>query len=311
MAHVFGPVPSRRLGLSLGVDLIPSKTCTYDCLYCQLGRTTTKTLDPRCFVPAEQVIGEIEEHLTRTSPDVITLAGSGEPTLYSDIDRVIASIKEITDIPVALLTNGSLLWKDEVRERVQGAHIIMPTLTSAYDQTFKRIHRPCAGIELSHVVEGFRRLRRSYTGHIHLEVVLLAGINDTPQEVAGLASLIQELHPDRIQINTVVRPPSDPSARPLPRERLEEIRGSFGGSAEIIVDAPKQAESQPSDRWVDHCMDMVKRRPLRSVDIAHALNLPLNQVEDLIRGLVFKGYVREREHQGEIYYLRNEDDIRE
>jgi wyosine [tRNA(Phe)-imidazoG37] synthetase (radical SAM superfamily) len=309
MGYVFGPVPSRRLGLSLGVDLIPPKTCTYDCLYCQLGRTITKTTEVGSFVPAGRVIGEIQERLTHTTPDAITLAGSGEPTLCKDVDWVIGSIHEFTDTPVALLTNGSLLWKDEIRARVLGADIIMPTLTSAMERTFQRIHRPCAGIHLAAVVDGFRRLRQEYTGEIYVELVLLAGINDTPAEVEGLVSLTRELLPDKIQINTVVRPPADPSALAVPKGRLEEIRRMLGNRAEIIVEAPKPAQTKPGDPLVGPCLEMIQRRPLRTIDIANAMNIPVEQVEGLVHGLVFKGYIRPRAHLGEIYYLRNEDDI--
>ncbi|MCP4669527.1 MAG: radical SAM protein, partial [Deltaproteobacteria bacterium] len=140
MSHVFGPVPSRRLGLSLGIDLIPAKTCTFDCLYCQVGRTTRRTLEPRPFVPVGDVAEEVEKRLQKTVPDVITLAGSGEPTLHSRIDHVIAAIKEMTKTKVAVLTNGSLFWREDVRKRVLGADVIMPTLSSAFSHTFRIIH---------------------------------------------------------------------------------------------------------------------------------------------------------------------------
>ena len=164
MSYVFGPVPSRRLGLSLGVDLIPPKTCTFDCLYCQVGRTLCKTLDEKSYVPVRDVIVEIKKNLLKSDPDVITLAGSGEPTLHSEIDQVIDSIKEMTDIKVAVLTNGSLLWRKEVRSRVLMADIIMPTLSSAIDHTFRRIHRPHGELDLGSIIDGlktFSLMRRS------------------------------------------------------------------------------------------------------------------------------------------------------
>ncbi|MBW1902526.1 MAG: radical SAM protein, partial [Deltaproteobacteria bacterium] len=142
MTHVFGPVPSRRLGLSLGVDLIPAKTCSFDCLYCQVGKTTKRTVDPKPFVPVRDVVEEVRKKLLKCVPDAITLAGSGEPTLHSEIDLVITSIKKITDTRVVVLTNGSIFWKEDVRNRVLEADVIMPTLTSAYDHTFRMIHRP-------------------------------------------------------------------------------------------------------------------------------------------------------------------------
>jgi wyosine [tRNA(Phe)-imidazoG37] synthetase (radical SAM superfamily) len=134
--HIFGPVPSRRLGFSLGVDLIPYKTCSFDCIYCEVGRTTERTVSCMPYAPVEEILGQLEKRLTECAPDVITLAGSGEPTLHSEIDRIISGIKALTDTRVVILTNGSLFWDPSVRKRVLGADLIMPTLASAYPKTF-------------------------------------------------------------------------------------------------------------------------------------------------------------------------------
>jgi len=125
MTYIFGPVPSRRLGRSLGVDLVPFKTCTYDCIYCQLGRTTNKTAERREWVPLNEVLAELQDKLA-TKPDYITLSGSGEPTLYSRLDDLIDRIRSMTDVPVAVLTNGSLLWQKEVRRQLMDAHLVIP-----------------------------------------------------------------------------------------------------------------------------------------------------------------------------------------
>ena len=176
MSYVFGPVPSRRLGMSLGVDLVQPKTCTFDCLYCQVGRTTFKTVKTGPFVPVREVIAEIEESLLSSAPDAITLAGSGEPTLHSEIDQMIALIKDKTDIKVALLTNGSLFWVEKIRYHVLRADIVMPTLSSAFDDTFRTIHRPHPELELRTIVDGLKMLRQEYRGGLFLEIVFLAGI---------------------------------------------------------------------------------------------------------------------------------------
>ncbi len=303
MKHVFGPVPSRRLGLSLGVDLIPPKTCTFDCLYCQVGRTTSKIIDPRPFVSAAAVLEEIGDKLAQTAPDVITLAGSGEPTLYGPIDAVIHGIKEITRTPVVLLTNGSLLWREDIRERVLEADIIMPTLCSAFGDTFRTIHRPHPDIEPEVVIEGYRRLRRAYQGRIFLEVVLLAGINDSEKEVRALRSAIRTIRPDRIQLNTVVRPPSDARAISLDREKLEDIKVFLGDTAEIIASSPAQAVRGERGRLIRDLLEMVARRPLRAADVESALGLSADAADDLIRGLLIKGYLSRQEHAGEVYYV--------
>ncbi|UCF85407.1 MAG: radical SAM protein [Desulfobacteraceae bacterium] len=307
MSCVFGPVPSRRLGLSLGVDLIPPKTCTFDCLYCQVGRTTSKTIEPRSFVPVHEVVEEIGKKLLKTGPDAITLAGSGEPTLHAELDQVITSVKKITDIPVVLLTNGSIFWKEEVRQRALNADIIMPTLSSACEPTFRKIHRPHPGIDLSNIIEGLKCLRQDYEGQLFLEVVLLAGINDTEKELGGLKTVVDDINPEKIQLNTVVRPPADKRAMSVDRKRLEDIKMSFGEKAEIVAEIPVEGMGKKSDSLACELLDMIKRRPLKPIDISNVLDLSLADVEDLVKGLLIKGYIRKQEHLGETYYLRHEE----
>ncbi len=309
MSHVFGPVPSRRLGMSLGVDLIPAKTCSFDCLYCQVGKTTARTIKREPFVPVQAVVAEIREALLKSSPDAITLAGSGEPTLHSQIDQVIFSIKDVTDVKVALLTNGALFWIEEVRRSVLGVDIVMPTLSSAFEATFKKIHRPHPALELKRVVDGMRLFREQYKGDLFMEVVLLAGINDTEREIKGLKALMAQIAPDRIQLNTVVRPPADRRARSLDSKRLMEIKEIFGGNAEIVADIPVLCGSGRKDSTTRTLLDMVRRRPLRPLDIARSLDLPVGDVEELVKGLLIKGLIREQEHSGDTYYLSHETEV--
>ena len=306
MAYVFGPVPSRRLGLSLGVDLIPPKTCTFDCLYCQVGRTTSRTLEPKPFVPVREVVAEIKRKILKNVPDAITLAGSGEPTLYSEIDQVIASIKKMTEIKVALLTNGALFWKEEIRQRVLKADIIIPTLSSAFDHTFREIHRPHPGLDLATIINGLKMLRQDYKGQIFLEVVFLAGVNDTKREVEALKNLVEQISPEKIQLNTVVRPPADSKAISLDRKRLEEINLIFGEKSEIVAEIPIKIKTRKEEHLISSLLDMVKRRPLKQIDIVNALGLSTDETEDLIKGLLIKGYIRRQSHSGDIYFLSNE-----
>jgi len=296
-------VPSRRLGLSLGVDLIPAKTCTYDCLYCQVGRTTRKTVEISPFAPVHRVLGELKKRLEIFTPDAITLSGSGEPTLHSEIDQVIGSIKGITDVTVAILTNGSLFWRDDVRHRVAKADIIMPTLTTAYEETFRTIHRSHPDLNLERVIKGLVLLRQMYKGHLFLEVFLLAGINDNEKELEGLRKVIEEISPDKIQLNTVVRPPSDQRALSLDMKRLEEIRKLFGERAEIIVETPLRRNRGKQDALAETILEMARRRPLRAVDIANVCDISLGDAEAMVRELKVKRALRQQEHSGEVYYL--------
>jgi len=293
----------------LGVDLIPAKTCTFDCLYCQAGKTTDRTLKTRSFVPVDEVVSQVEKRLLQCEPDVITLAGSGEPTLHSEIDQVIEGIKAVSGTSVALLTNGSLFWDREIRRRVLRADIVMPTLVSAFDETFRTIHRPHPELALETIVGGLKRFRNEYNGELFLEVVLLAGINDTEKEVEGLKALIDGISPEKIHLNTVARPPSDSRAKSLDRERLEEIMLFFGEKAEIVVDASAVKRGSIKDSLAGDLLDMMRRRPLRLIDIADSLGRPVDHVEDLIKGFLIKGDVRKQEHSGEIFYLSREENV--
>ena len=309
MSYVFGPVPSRRLGRSLGVDLISPKTCSFDCLYCQVGRTTRKTVDTGCFVPLAEIAAEIKDKLLRSAPDTVTLAGSGEPTLYSHIDGVIDCIKGLTDIRVALLTNGSLFWREEIRRRVLHADLILPTLSTAFETTFQWIHRPHPALVLSRIVEGLKALRREYDGLFFLEVVLLAGINDNERELEGLKRLLAVIAPDKIQLNTVVRPPADRRAVSLDKKRLEEIKVFFGKGTEIVAETAAGEGKAGKDSAAREFLDMVERRPLTAMDASKALGLSMGEVDDLLHALLIKGRIRRLEQSGKTYYLSDGKDV--
>jgi wyosine [tRNA(Phe)-imidazoG37] synthetase (radical SAM superfamily) len=303
MTHVFGPVPSRRLGLSLGVDLVPPKTCSYDCLYCQVGKTTCLSAEPQAWVPLEAVRRELKQSLERITPDVVTFSGSGEPTLHSGIGEVIALVKAWSDLRVAVLTNGSLLWREEVRERLLAADVIMPTLNTVHEDTYRKIHQPHPELHLPRVIQGLESLRKVYKGELAVEVVLLAGLNDSPEELAGLKKVLTAIDPDRIQLNTVVRPPADARALSLDREKMEEVKAFFGEKAEIIAfTQPKQGD-QKHETLTVAVMEMAKRRPVRAVDVGQSLGLSAEAVEMLIKGLVVKGHLRSQVYLGETYYL--------
>ena len=308
MSYIFGPVPSRRLGLSLGVDLIPHKTCTFDCLYCEVGKTTLKTITPEIYAPVDLLLSELKERLLQCDPEVITLAGSGEPTLHAEIDYIISEIRNISDKKIVILTNGSLFWDKDVRERVLGADLIMPTLSSVFETTFKAIHRPHGGLKLAEIVEGLKALRKEFEGLIYLEVILLKGMNDTEREVSALKSVIQEIQPDRIQLNTVVRPPTDSRAKALDTRRLEEIKLFLGDRAEIVADVDRANKALERDSKNRVLLDMVKRRPLRSKDIANAMGLTPAEAEGILKGLLLKGYLNQYLHGEEKFYIPGDRD---
>ena len=231
---VYGPVPSRRLGRSLGIDLVPFKTCTYDCVYCQLGRTTHKTVRRRRWLEAADVIAGVRDRLS-SEPDVIALAGSGEPTLHAGLGEVIDGIKEITSVPVAVITNGSLLSRPSLRHELADADIVLPSLDAPDERLFSLVNRPHASLRLADVVRGMIAFREGYEGQVWLEILLLDWSTGTLAEVERLAALAARIAPDRIQLNTVARPPAESFAEPVSGDRLLEFAEYFTPRAEVIA----------------------------------------------------------------------------
>lgn len=299
---VFGPVPSRRLGLSLGIDLVPLKTCSFDCLYCQVGKTNDLTIDIKPYINKVALFKQIERKLEKITPDAITFSGSGEPTLNSEIGEIIHFIKSITDTRIALLTNGSLLWRKEVREAISGADIVMPTLSTVKENTFRAIHWPHPELRLGRIVEGLKSFREIFKGDLYLEAIFLAGLNDSDEEIEMLMEAINGVSPDRVQINTVVRPPSDSRAGSITVNRLNEIKRKIGDFAEIIADAPFKQKNLVPEELNDAILNMAQRRPIRVSDIADALSVPVNDAKVCIKGMVVRGLLHPQKHSGEIYY---------
>lgn len=301
LRHVFGPVPSRRLGRSLGVDLVPFKTCTYDCVYCQLGRTTRLTVERREWVPIKAVLAELDSKLA-CQPDYITLSGSGEPTLHSQLGDVIEHIKTMTDLPVALLTNGSLLWQKAVREQAALADVVLPSLDAAEPTQFGLINRPHPEITFESYLEGLESFRREFNGQYWLEVMLLDGCTSEPAQVRRLADCIRRIRPDRIQLNTAVRPAAEASVRALSPDRLAVLARCFEPQAEVI------AEHQPPARPVkapvsrQDLLAFLQRRPCTIDGMALGLGLHPHEVAKQLADLEARGSVRCHQRDGQIYY---------
>lgn len=299
-SRVFGPVPSRRLGLSLGIDLIPPKTCTYDCIYCEAGRTTVKTDTPASFFSLGEIERELKAALEGCRPDVITLAGSGEPTLSTDLEDVLGMIRGLSAAPLVILTNGSLLWREDVLKRCLKADIIMPTLTSLSPSTFERIHRPHRELNLDRILGGLKALRSAFSGRIYMEVMLLKGLNDSKEEVEAISEFIEETMPDKVQLNTVVRPPSEPSAEALGHDRLEAIKRLLGEKAEIV--ASFSSGPRQSLLSAKRLLETLARRPLTKKDICRVMGTSEQEADSLIAELRQRGEVVEKDFYGETYF---------
>ncbi len=302
MAHLFGPVPSRRLGRSLGVDLIPPKTCPYDCIYCEVGPTTRQTCT-RFPYQTETIIRELANHLQDATPepDIITLAGSGEPTLNLGLGRIITAIKAMTEIPVAVLTNGALLYLPEVRRELAAADVVLPSLDAARAETYQAINRPLPELTLDLLLAGLTAFRREYRGQIWLEVMLLAGLNDTDAELEPLRRLLGDLAPDKIQLNTAVRPVVEASARPLERAEMEAVAAYLGGPVEVIASFTR-GDIVGAPREDEEFVEMLSRRPMTAADLAKALGLPLVQVVARLKRLQDSGRISHDRYQDQEFY---------
>ncbi len=213
MTTIFGPVPSRRLGRSLGIDVIPPKTCSYDCIYCESGPTTHLTIKRQAFFDPDRVIEDLLAYFRDfpESADVLTFSSAGEPTLYEPLGFLIREIKRhFQSLPLVVLTNGSLLRDPAVREALLAADRVVPSLDAVTQDVFQRLNRPHPGLDLATILEGLKAFRQDYRGQFHVEVMLVAGFNDHPDELIKLRPIIDSLRPDQVELNTVVRPPADP-----------------------------------------------------------------------------------------------------
>jgi wyosine [tRNA(Phe)-imidazoG37] synthetase (radical SAM superfamily) len=302
--YVFGPVPSRRLGRSLGVDLVPYKTCTFDCIYCDLGRTTHKTIARESFASPEEICKELGRTLSvlDSKLDFITLSGSGEPTLNNHIGQIIGGVKEITSIPIAVLTNSSLLSLEEVRRDLLEADLVLPSLDAITPFLFEYINRPHSSLDIKEILSGLSQFRKQYRGHIWLEILFCRGVNDGKDEIQKLKDAIETIEPDRIQLNTTVRPPAEDFAFPLTLAQLEAIKEKLGEKAEIISEfAASTGETFNLVRDTE-ILNLIRRRPCTAEDISKALGLHLNEVVKCLEKLLRDGIVHYRTYEHRGYY---------
>jgi len=307
MNHLFGPVPSRRLGLSLGVDLVPMKTCSLSCIYCQVGETPQTTLERREYVLADEVLDELNRFFAEgRDTDWVTFSGSGEPTLNSRIGDIMAGIKKITDKPICVITNGTLLWGPAVRKDILLADAVMPSLDSAVEETFKRVCRPHADLNVSRIIEGLESFRKEYAGKMWFEIMLVAGINDSERELSALRDAVERIRPDVVQLNTVARPPAEPYAIPLTPERMEEIRQFFGDRAEVIASfkgSAKHSTGSPEDMIREY----LKRRPGKLEDLILSLGIDEKEALFVLARLEEHGEAIRKEFFGKRFWEYNTD----
>jgi len=304
--HIFGPVLSRRLGRSLGIDLLPFKTCTFSCVYCECGATTNLTTTRSEFFPASIMVAELDQVLFKQPDlDYITFAGSGEPTLSLSIGSVITHIKATYPCySVAVLTNGSLCTRADVRNDLLMADLIIPTLTTAYQQTFERIHRPHPSLRIDAIIAGMEQFRKMYTGALWLEVFIIPGLNTTADELAGLKGAIERINPDRIQLNTLDRPSAEGWVQPAPDAELERIREMLGRSGIEVISRtfPISRTMVPDYEVVEMIRVTLCRRPSTIEDLIRTTSISGGELAKILAVLKKAGIVTSQRGERGVFY---------
>jgi len=310
--YLFGPVPSRRLGMSLGIDLVPHKVCTLNCIYCECGRTTKLTLERSEYVPHVVVVKELQHYLTNNPvPDYITFSGSGEPTLNSRIGDVLQFIKSnYPNIPVAVLTNGTLFYQKQVRTELLDADVVLPSLDAASDLSFRKINRPFHKLNINEYIQGLVDFRKEYSGKIWLEVLILPGYNDNPEDLQLLKEAFEKIKPDSIQLNTLDRPGTIDGLRTASKHELQQLVDFWNlDNVEIIAAAPerKKVKSYREDTetaiWETIC-----RRPCTIDDLVKILGLHINEINKYLDVLESENKIESVRQERGLFYQRKHID---
>jgi wyosine [tRNA(Phe)-imidazoG37] synthetase (radical SAM superfamily) len=310
--HLFGPVPSRRLGISLGVDLVPHKVCTLNCIYCECGSTTRLTLERDEYVPFDELLEELEDYFAKNpDPDFITFSGAGEPTLHSRIGEVLSFIKKLKpSIRVALISNGTLFSDPEVRRELTEVDVVLPSLDAATERAFRKINRPRKDLKLDEYVSGLVEFKKEFKGEFWLEVLILPGYNDDPENIQALKKAIHAIAPDRIQLNTLDRPGVIDGLRPATREELEAIVHEWDMEhVEIVVPVAEREESKAFRTDVEAAiLETISRRPCTIEDIHQILGIHINEINKYLGTLEESGQIEtNRQERGVFYQLAKVD----
>ncbi len=302
---VFGPVRSRRLGLSLGVDLVPPKVCYMDCIYCEVGRTTRLTTERAEYRSLTEIEAALRQALAEKACDVVTLTGSGEPTLNVRFPEVVRLVRRLSVKPIAVLTNSTTLAVPEVFEALSEVDYVLASLDAVRPEAFRRVNRPAPEISPDDLVEGLARLRREMRGELWLEILLVKGLNDAEEDIRALREAVAHIGPHRVQLNTVVRPPAESWAAPLDYAELLALARELG--AEVIASSPRgpgKAESGLSEKEI---LAYLARRPAPAEELSLALGSDLETVARKLHRLVEKGRLQKTEFEGQIFYRLKEE----
>lgn len=304
--YLFGPVPSRRLGMSLGVDLVPKKVCTLDCVYCEVGKTNRLTLDRKEYILYDRVTEELTDYFKNNpDPDYITFSGSGEPTLNSRMSDVMDFIKKHKpNIPMAVLTNGTLLWQPEIRYLLKKADLVLPSLDAATEAVFQHINRPPEGLTAEMCIQGLEDFVKEFIGKVWLEIFILPGYNDSPEELQALLNAAKRINPDAVQLNTLDRPGTESDIRAATAEELQKIKDDWAWDKVQIIAAAAKRKAQPSYRKdaADTVLSTIARRPCTLNDLSKILGMHVSELNKYLDILEADGKITtERQARGVFY----------
>jgi len=303
LTRVFGPVPSRRLGRSLGVDVVPYKTCTFDCVYCECGKTTDKRCRREEFYPLTGIIDEVEGCLSESKekPDVITLSGAGEPTLYSRMGQLLLELKKMTEIPLAVITNSSLFDQPQIREELMAADVILPSLDSALEETFQAINRPHPQCDLKGIMRGLELFTGGFRGRVFFEILFVPGMNDDDENLRALGSFLEKIKVESVQLNTAVRPGTEKDIRPLSLDDLKRIKDILGPPSEIIAAVESRAQ-KPETEVESKVLSMIRRRPCTAEDMSRSLGIPVPGIVKIVDSLLRRDEILKEHHGDDVFY---------
>ncbi|MBF0524915.1 MAG: radical SAM protein [Deltaproteobacteria bacterium] len=290
--------------MSLGLDVIPAKTCPFDCIYCQIGKTNHHTARPDNFVTAAELLEELRLFLDQADCnfDCLTFSGSGEPTLNSELEDMLIGVRQLTGKPSVVITGGSLMAEAAVRRALRLADVVMPSLDSAVQATFEAVNRPVPGLLAADIIRGMEIFRSEFSGQIRLEVLFVKGYNDRPEEIEALKSAIERIQPDMVEINTVVRPPSEKFALTVCLAELEQISRALGQKASIIADFKRPAMAAATPQLDLAIIAVISRRPVTLDDLAASLGAQRSEIVNNLKMLISKGRVLPTYHDQKEYY---------
>ncbi|WP_025270248.1 radical SAM protein [Hippea sp. KM1] len=301
MDFLFGPVPSRRLGLSLGINIIPFKVCSYRCIYCEVGKTTELTIERKSFFDVDAIKREFEENISRIGKiDFVTFSGSGEPTLNADIGDLIRFVKGF-GYKTAVLTNGSLMWRDDVKSDLYNADVVIPSLDAAEGDSFLRINRPHPSLDLTKIIHGIADFTHSFRGEVWLEILLVKGVNDNKRNIDSLIDAISMIAPNRVQIGTVDRPPTLPWAEKVDFESLQaiadRIKKGIACDVEVIGGFDKENDAFEEDKE-KAILKLINIRPCSRAELMKIFGIGEDELEDILQRFSREGKAFEYSYGG-------------